>query len=65
MAAPIPNAVPRPNTTGSTVVQGTVFEPDGTTPLVGAEIVARDNTTSVVLGKAITDSSGNYVLVIP
>ena len=51
--------------TGSTVVQGTVFEPDGTTPLAGAEVIARDNTTGNVLGKAISDGSGNYVLVIP
>ena len=51
--------------TGSTVVQGTVFEPNSTTPVAGAEVIARDNTTGNVLGKAISDGSGNYVLVIP
>ena len=51
-------------TTGSTVIQGTVVRPDGTTPEPGAKVKAWSITTGATLGLAITDSAGNYVLVI-
>ena len=51
-------------TTGSTVVQGIVYEPDGVTPAVGSEVTARSNKTGEVLGRAISVVGGNYLLVI-
>jgi hypothetical protein len=49
--------------TGSTVVTGTVFQPDGVTPAVGVEIIAR-NSSGDKVGRAVTDANGNYRLVI-
>lgn len=49
--------------TGSTVVTGTVFAPDGVTPVAGVEVIARDSSDDKV-GRAVTDSNGNYILVI-
>ncbi len=51
-------------TTGSTVIQGTVVRPDGTTPQSGVEVKAWSITTGATLGLAITDGAGNYILVI-
>ncbi|MHC4224169.1 MAG: carboxypeptidase-like regulatory domain-containing protein [Planctomycetota bacterium] len=51
--------------TGSTVVRGTTFAPDGTTPVGGVEIVARDNGSRETVGRTISDSNGDYRLVIP
>jgi len=50
-------------TTGSTVVTGTVFAPDGVTPVAGVEVIARDSSGDKV-GRAVTDGNGNYSLVI-
>lgn len=50
---------------GSTVVRGTVYEADGTTPAAGVLVTATDNATGAVLGKALTDGSGDYTLVVP
>lgn len=50
-------------TTGSTVITGTVFAPDGVTPVAGVEIIAR-NSSGDRVGRAVTDSNGNYILVI-
>ncbi len=50
-------------TTGSTVVTGTVFAPDGVTPVAGVEVIAR-NSSGDKVGRAVTDSNGNYSLVI-
>ena len=51
-------------TTGTTVVKGNVFDADGTTPLGGVEITARDNTTGEVRGRAISNPAGIYIVVI-
>ncbi len=51
-------------TTGRTVVTGSVFQADGTTPLIGAEILAVD-ATGEVLGRALSGPGGAYILVIP
>ena len=50
-------------TTGSTVVTGTVFAPDGVTPVAGVEVIAR-NSSGDKVGLAVTDVNGNYILVI-
>jgi hypothetical protein len=50
-------------TSGSTVVQGTVVAPDGTTPVQGVTVTARDNAGDVI-GKALTDVNGDYLLAI-
>jgi len=52
-------------TTGSTVISGIVYEPDGTTPIVGTEIFARSNSTNDILGRTFSAIGGAYVLVIP
>ncbi len=51
-------------TTGSTVVTGTVFAPDGVTPVAGVEVIAR-NSAGDQVGRAVTDVNGNYRIVIP
>ena len=51
-------------TTGSTVVTGTVYAPDGVTPVANVEIIARDSSGDKV-SRAVTDINGNYTLVIP
>ena len=51
-------------TTGSTIVTGTVFAPDGVTPVANVEIIAR-NSSGDQVGRAVTDINGNYSLVIP
>jgi len=51
-------------TTGSTVVTGTVFAPDGVTPVANVEVIAR-NSSGDKVGRAVTDINGNYSLVIP
>ena len=51
-------------TTGSTVVTGTVFAPDGVTPVANVEVIAR-NSSGDKVGRAVTDINGNYILVIP
>ena len=48
---------------GSTVVTGTVFETDGTTPVVGSEIFAHDSAGNVI-GRAVSIVGGAYVLVL-
>ncbi|MHC5063943.1 MAG: carboxypeptidase-like regulatory domain-containing protein [Planctomycetota bacterium] len=53
-----------PATIGSTVVAGTVFEPDGVTPVVGAEVVARDNGDGEIIGKTTSGVGGSYILVL-
>ena len=50
-------------TTGSTVVTGTVFAPDGVTPVANVEVIAR-NSAGDKVGRAVTDINGNYILVI-
>lgn len=49
---------------GTTVVTGIVYEPDGVTPRLGVTITARHNTTGDIIGKATSDSAGAYTLVI-
>jgi hypothetical protein len=49
---------------GATVVRGTVYEPDGTTPAIGVLITATDNDTGAVLGKMLTDTGGDYTLIV-
>jgi len=51
-------------TTGRTVVTGTVYAPDATTPVAGVEIMATD-AVGDTLGRALTDAAGGYRLVIP
>jgi hypothetical protein len=51
-------------TTGSTVITGTVFAPDGVTPVANVEVIAR-NSSGDKVGRAVTDINGNYSLVIP
>ena len=51
-------------TTGSTIVRGTVYGPDGLTPVPGAEIMAHDDTTGDTVGRTVSDGSGVYLLVI-
>ena len=51
-------------TTGRTIVSGTVFQADGTTPAIGAEITAIDKTGDVI-GRALSGPGGDYILVIP
>lgn len=51
-------------TTGRTVVSGMVFQADGATPAVGAEITAID-ATGEVIGRALAGPGGSYLLVIP
>jgi len=51
-------------TTGSTIVRGTVYGPDGLTPVTGAEIMAHDDTTGDTVGRTVSDSRGVYLLVI-
>ncbi len=50
-------------TSGSTVVQGTVFAPDGVTPVGGVEVEARDKSNEL-LGRTVADAAGDYTLVI-
>ena len=49
---------------GTTVVQGSIFEPDGITPVNLAEITAR-NSSGDKIGLAFTNALGAYTLVIP
>lgn len=49
---------------GTTVVTGIVYEPDGVTPRLGVTVTARHNTTGDIIGKATSDSAGAYTLVI-
>jgi hypothetical protein len=51
-------------TTGSSVVRGTVFAPDGVTTVAGVAVEAVD-ATGAVIGRTATDGTGAYVLVIP
>ncbi|MHC4934169.1 MAG: carboxypeptidase-like regulatory domain-containing protein, partial [Planctomycetota bacterium] len=51
--------------TGSTVVRGTTYAPDGVAPVGGVEIVARDNGSRETVGRTISDANGDYRLVIP
>jgi hypothetical protein len=51
-------------TTGSTVITGTVFAPDGVTPVANVEVIAR-NSAGDQVGRAVTDINGNYRIVIP
>ncbi len=53
-----------PATSGGTVVVGTVFEPDGVTPVVGADVVARDNDGGTIIGKTTSGVGGSYILVV-
>ena len=46
-------------------MSGTIYAPDGQTGVIGAEVSARDEETGDVLGRALTDSYGAYVLVVP
>ena len=50
--------------TGARVVQGTVFADDGVTPVAGTQIKAVDNQTGEVIGLAITDINGDYLMVL-
>lgn len=50
--------------TGTNVVSGTVYQPDGTTPSVGTEVTARDRDGNVI-GRTFTLAGGAYTLVIP
>jgi len=50
-------------TTGSRVISGTVFAPDGATTVSGVVVDAMD-TNGAVVGKTFSDPSGRYVLVI-
>ena len=53
-------------TTGTFVIQGTIYEPDGLTPAaVGAQLTAYSPQSRDVLGKAISVAGGAYTLVIP
>ena len=51
--------------TGPSVIQGTVYGADGATPINGVCVLARDETSAEVIGRALTDSYGMYVLVVP
>ena len=51
-------------TTGSRVVQGTVYATDGVTPVGGTAVTATDNQTGEVIGVATTDANGDYVMVL-
>jgi len=50
-------------TTGSSVVRGTVYAPDGSTAVPGVTVEAVDATGNVV-GRTVTDGAGGYVLVL-
>jgi hypothetical protein len=50
-------------TTGSRVVRGTVYAPDGTTTVAGVAVEAVDGAGAVV-GRTVTDGAGGYVLVL-
>ena len=52
-------------TTGRTVMQGTVYEPDGVTAAANAQITARDNKSGEILARTLTDGAGLYELVLP
>ena len=49
---------------GSTVMTGTVYASDGTTPVVGSTIQAYD-THGEVIGRGVSGAGGSYLLVIP
>lgn len=51
-------------TSGSFVIRGTVFAPDGVNTVPGVPVEARDRSGAVA-GRTATDGSGGYVLVIP
>ena len=51
-------------TTGSRVVEGTVYATDGVTPVEGTAVTATDNQTGEVIGVATTDANGDYVMVL-
>lgn len=51
------------STTGSTVVTGMVFAPDGTTPVADVEVTARDEQGDI-LGRTYTATDGSYTLPI-
>lgn len=50
--------------TGTTVVTGTVFAPDGVTPIQGVVVTSRDDLTGDINGKTTTNASGAYTLVV-
>ena len=52
------------STTGTRIVQGTVYAPDGLTPVPGTEVTAVDNQTGEEIGFAITDVNGDYLIVL-
>lgn len=49
---------------GSTTVRGTVFAPDGSTPAAGVLLTATDNETGTVLERMLTDTDGDYTLIV-
>ncbi len=51
-------------TTGSRIVQGTVYATDGVTPVGGTAVTATDNQTGEVIGVATSDANGDYVMVL-